>query len=78
MYRSRSGSPTDRLDAPWSWLRCDGGHLDFPTTSFGEVDKQAFSRYGFDGPEDGDAGAFFESLASEIEGWDIDDLSFAE
>ncbi len=44
----------------------------------GFASKQVFSQYGFHGPEGGDPGEFLESLSSEIESWEIDDLSVAD
>ncbi len=72
-------SAAGNMDSLWA-LDCG---LWFPKSDndlaiSGYATKPVFSRYGFDGPEDGTPDDFLESLLSEIESWDADDLAFEE
>lgn len=47
---------------------------EYEAGSVGFTAKSTFSRYGFDAPESGDPREFLNDLASEIEGWNAEDL----
>ena len=78
VYRERH-SMAGNLDKYW----LSDCQLSFPMSDtdqaiFGGTSKQVFSRYGFDWEADGAPDDFLESLLSEIEGWDADNLAFDE
>ncbi len=78
VYRERH-SMAGNLDKYW----LSDCQLSFPKSDTEQVlggypTKQLFSRYGFDGPEDGTPDDFLEELLSEIESWDADNLAFDE
>ncbi len=77
-YRERH-SAAGNLDKCW----LHDSELWFPKSDAEQVlggypAKQVFSRYGFDWEADGAPDDFLESLLSEIEGWDADNLAFDE